>query len=150
MCWYQTPGRRPPLITGCLVITVTRGWVGAPNERAPFISHGAVVGFVDRCLSGTRNLAASNLTFGWVFLRPILAQHLARNYFSQFFFQVWNVIWKICAHSGRYRNLMAGILEVQTAEWLCNNTSAMITTIRLQWWLQPACWPYHVIISCLL
>ena len=39
---------------------MTRGWVGAPNERAPFRFHGAVVGFVDRCLSKTRILAASN------------------------------------------------------------------------------------------
>ena len=29
--------------------TVTRGWVGALNERAPFRFHGAVVGFVDVC-----------------------------------------------------------------------------------------------------
>ena len=57
---HQTPGRRPPRITGRLVNTVTRGWVGAPNERAPFRFHGAVVGFVDRYLSRTRNLAASN------------------------------------------------------------------------------------------
>ena len=35
-------------------------WVGAPNEHAPFRFHGTVVGFVDRCLSRTRNLAASN------------------------------------------------------------------------------------------
>ena len=55
---YQTPGRRPPRITGRTVNTVTRGWVGAPNERAPFRIHDAVVGFVDRCLSRTRNLAA--------------------------------------------------------------------------------------------
>ena len=34
-CFYQTPGRRPPRITGRFVNTVTRGWVGAPNERAP-------------------------------------------------------------------------------------------------------------------
>ena len=40
--------------------TLTRGWVGAPNERAPFRFHDAVIGFVDRCLSRTRNLAASN------------------------------------------------------------------------------------------
>ena len=60
MCCYKTPGRRPPPITGRFVDTVTRGWVGAPNERAPFRFHGAVVGFVDRCLSRTRNLAASN------------------------------------------------------------------------------------------
>ena len=52
MCLYQTPGRRPPRITGRVVNTVTRGWVEAPNERAPFRFHGAVVGFVDRCLSG--------------------------------------------------------------------------------------------------
>ena len=62
MCLYQTPGRRPPSITGRFVNTaMTRGWVGAPNERAPFRFHGAVVGFsVDRCLSRTRNPAASN------------------------------------------------------------------------------------------
>ena len=61
MCLYQTPGRRQPRITaGRFVNKVTRGWVGAPNERAPFRFHGAVVGFVDRYLSRTRNLAASN------------------------------------------------------------------------------------------
>ena len=60
MCLYQTPGQRPPRITGRFVNTVTRGGVGAPNESAPFRFHGAVVGFVDRCLSRTRNLAASN------------------------------------------------------------------------------------------
>ena len=61
MCLYQTPGRRPPRITaGRFVNKVTRGWVGAPNERAPFRFHGAVVDFVDRRLSRTRNLAASN------------------------------------------------------------------------------------------
>ena len=47
MCLYQTPGRRPPPITGRFVNTVTRGWVGARNERAPFRFHGAVVVFVD-------------------------------------------------------------------------------------------------------
>ena len=60
MCLCQTPGRRPPPITGRFVNTVTRGWVEAPNGRAPFRFHGGVVGFVDRCLSRTRNLAASN------------------------------------------------------------------------------------------
>ena len=63
MCLYQTPGRRPPPITGRFVNTVIRGWVGAPNERAPFRFHGAVVGFVGRCLSRTRNLAASSEHF---------------------------------------------------------------------------------------
>ena len=56
---FVSDGRRPPRITGRFVNTVTRGWVGAPNGRAPFRFHGAVVGFVDRCLSRTRNLAAS-------------------------------------------------------------------------------------------
>ena len=53
------PGRRPTRITGRFS-TVTRGWVKARNERAAFISNCAVVGSVDRCLSTTRNLAASN------------------------------------------------------------------------------------------
>ena len=74
MCLYQTPGRRRPPVTGRFVNTVTKGWVGAPNERAPLRFHGAVVGLVHRCLSRTRNLAASSKIFGWVFLRPILAQ----------------------------------------------------------------------------
>ena len=51
------------------------------NERPPFRFHGAVVGFVDRCLSRTRNLAAS-------FLTPILTQHLPRNCLFRFF-KVW-------------------------------------------------------------
>ena len=57
---YQTPGPRPPNVIGRRVNTVTRGCVGAPHERAPFRFHDAVVGFVDRRLSRTRNLAASN------------------------------------------------------------------------------------------
>ena len=61
---YQTPGRRLPRITGRVVNAMTRGWVGAPNERAPFRNHDADVGFVNRCLSRTRNLAVSNQTFG--------------------------------------------------------------------------------------
>ena len=84
MCLYQTPGRHPPPITGRFVNTVTRGWVGAPNGRAPFRFHVAVVGFVDRCLSRTRNLAASNniwLSVSQADLGPRLAQDL---FFSGF------------------------------------------------------------------
>ena len=51
---YQTPGQHPPRITHRIVNTVTRGWVGAPNERAPFRFHVAVVGFVDRCPTSAR------------------------------------------------------------------------------------------------
>ena len=36
---YQTPGRRPPRVTGRVMNTVTKGWVGAPNDRAPFRIH---------------------------------------------------------------------------------------------------------------
>ena len=60
---YQTPGWRPPRITGRVMNTVTRGWVGVPNERTPLF-HDAVVGFVDRCLSRTPNVAASSQAFG--------------------------------------------------------------------------------------
>ena len=54
------PAPATPPINGRFVSTVTRGWVGAPNRRAPFRFHDAVVGFVNRCLSRTQNLAASN------------------------------------------------------------------------------------------
>ena len=60
MFLYQTPDRRPPHITGSVVNTVARGWVGAPNERTWVRFHDAVVGVVDRYLSRTLNLAASN------------------------------------------------------------------------------------------
>ena len=69
MCLYQTPGQRPPPITGRFVNTVTRGWVGAHNGRAPFRFHGAVVGLVTRCLFRTRNLAASNKHLAELFLQ---------------------------------------------------------------------------------
>ena len=60
--FYNKPGQLPPHDTGHGVNTVTLRWVGAPNERTPFRIHDAVVGFVDRCLSRTRNLAALNTT----------------------------------------------------------------------------------------
>ena len=37
------PGRRPQRITGRVVNTVARRWVGAPNERTSFSIHDAVV-----------------------------------------------------------------------------------------------------------
>ena len=111
---YQTPGRRPPPITGCFVNTVTRGWVGAPNERAPFRFHSAVVGFVDRRLSRTRNLAASIKHLGeffsgrsWPKIGPGIPFFGVFEKFETFF-------WKICAHSERYRNLLSGIFEIPT------------------------------------
>ena len=50
----QTPGRRPPYITGVRVNSVTLGWVGAPNERAPLRVHDAIAVFAARCLTRTR------------------------------------------------------------------------------------------------
>ena len=63
MFFYQTPERLPPRIIDCVVNTETRGWVGVPTERAPFRFRDAVVGYVDRCMSGTWDLAASNRMF---------------------------------------------------------------------------------------
>ena len=114
MCLFQTPGRRPPPITGRFVNTVTRGWVGAPNGRAPCRFHGAVVGFVDRCLSRTWNLAASNIHLAeffsgrsWPKIGPGIIFFGVSEKFETFFS-------KICAHSERYRNLLAGIFEIPT------------------------------------
>ena len=56
-CLYQMLGRRSPRITVRFVKAVTRGWIGSPDERAPFRFHGAVVVFVDRCLSRRFELA---------------------------------------------------------------------------------------------
>ena len=47
------PGARH-IITGLRVSSVTLGWVGAPNERAPFKFHDAIAAFADRCLKRTR------------------------------------------------------------------------------------------------
>ena len=57
--FHQTPGQLPQHITVQCVNTVTLGWVGAADERAPFRLYDAVVCFVDRCLSRTRNLPSS-------------------------------------------------------------------------------------------
>ena len=54
MFFSQTPGRRPPYITGLRVNSVTLGWVGAPNERAPLRVHDAIAVFAARCLTRTR------------------------------------------------------------------------------------------------
>ena len=114
MCLHQTPVRCPPRITGRFVNTVTRGWVGAPDERAPFRFHGAVAGFVDRCLSRTRNLAASSKHLAEFFSgrsRPKIGPGF---FFSGVFEKFETFFSKISAHSERYRNLLAGIFEIPT------------------------------------
>ena len=112
MCLYQTPGRRPPPITGRFVNTVTRGWVGAPNERAPFRFHGAVVVFVHRCLSRSRNLAASSKHLVEFFSGRSWPKIGPGTFFVFVFFlkSLKLFFLKICAHSERYRNLMTGCL----------------------------------------
>ena len=114
ICLYQTPGRRPPPVTGRFVNTVTRGWVGAPNGRAPFRFRDAVVGFIDRCRSRTRNLAASNKHLAeflsgrsWRKIGPGIIFFGVFEKFETFFS-------KICAHSEWYRYLLAGIFEIVT------------------------------------
>ena len=90
MCLYQTPSRRPPPITGGFVNTVTRGWVKAPDEGAPFRFHGAVVGFVDRCLSMSVEDSESRrfeLTFGLSFSQADLGPTCAQELFFSCFFE---------------------------------------------------------------
>ena len=114
MCLYQTPGRRPQPITGRFANIVTRGWVGAPNGRAPFRFHGAVVGFVARCLSRTPNLTASNKHLAefisgrsWPKIGPGIILYGVFETFVK-------TISKICAHSERYRNILAVIFGTPT------------------------------------
>ena len=111
-CFFlKTPGRRPPHITGLRVNSVILRWVGAPNERAPFRFHGAVVGFVARCLSRTRNLAASNKHLAEFFSGRSWPKIGPGNTFFGVFEKFEIFFSKICAPSERYRNLLAGIFE---------------------------------------
>ena len=114
MCLYQTPGRRPPPITGRFVNTVTRGWVGAPNGRASFRFHGAVVGFISRCLSRTRNLAASNKHLAEFFSGRSWPKIGPGDIFFGVFEKFETLFAKICSHSERYRYRLAGIFEILT------------------------------------
>ena len=111
MFFYQTPGRHPPPVTGRFVNTVTRGWVGTPNERALFRFHGAVVCFVDACLSRTRNLAASNKHLAEFFSGRSWPKIGPGMFFFGVFEKFETVFPKICAHSGRYGD---HIFEIQT------------------------------------
>ena len=99
---YQTPDRRPPRITGRVVNTVTRRWVGTPNERTPFIfMPQSLVLSIDVCQDSESRRFELNiwLSFSQADLRPTSGQEI----FLRTFFQVWNVFFKICAHiaSGR-------------------------------------------------
>ena len=90
VCIRRLAGARH--VSPAVLWTLTRGSVGATNERPPFRFHDAVVGFVDPCLSRTRNLAASNkhLAEFCSGRSCCLAQHLPRNDFFSYFWKVWN------------------------------------------------------------
>ena len=115
MCWNQTPGRRPPPVTGRFMNTVvTRGWARAPDERPPFRFHGAVVDFVHRCLSRTRNLADSSKHLAEFFSGRSWPKISPRFFFFGVFEKFETFSFKICAHGERYRNRLAGIYEIPT------------------------------------
>ena len=130
MCLYQTPGRRPPPITGRFVNTVTRGWVGAPNERAPFRFHGAVVGFVHRCLSRTRNLAATSKHLAEFFSGRSWSRSAQDFFFFGVFEKFQTFFSKICAHSERYINLFADVFEI--LDFLWKHRVSIVTGIILR------------------
>ena len=75
--------------------------------------HGAVVGFVDRCLSRTRKLAASNKHLAeffsgrsWPNIGPLCFSGCLKSLI--YFFS------KTCAHSERYRKCLAGMFQILT------------------------------------
>ena len=80
MCLCQTPGRRPPRITGCLVKNVTREGGSEPQARAPLqISWRRC--WLCRSISVEDSKSRRfKLTFSRVFLRAISAQHPPRIY----------------------------------------------------------------------
>ena len=106
-------GRRPPRITGRGVNTATRGWVGAPNERAPFrFQYQSSFLSIDVC----RGLGISLLRikhFAKFFSGLSRPNIWRKNTYFRFFLKVGAFIVKNCAHSERYRNLMAGIFEIR-------------------------------------
>ena len=144
MCLYQTPGRRPPPITGRFVNTVTRGWVGAPNERTPFRFHGAVVGFVDRCLSRTRNLAASNKHLVAFFSGRSWPKIGAGTIFFGVLIFLKHFFLRLVLLSERYRNLLAGIFEIR---FFYGNIAFSLSPVLLRFFSEQARlappWPFR-------
>ena len=73
------------------------------------------------------------LTFRCVFLRPILAQHLVRNYFFHFFFQVY-IFFGGRFVLMRYINLLAGIFEIQVFFGDRKSSFFLATEIQALFW----------------
>ena len=113
MCLYQTPGQRPPRITGRFVNT------GHRVDRSPERARPVQISWGSRWFCRSMFVEDSQsrrfkLSFGLVFLRPILAQDLPRNYFFRFFLKVGNLKKRSCAHCERYRKRLASIFEIGT------------------------------------
>ena len=132
MYLYQTPGRRPPPITGRFVITVTTAW-SEPLTSAPrseFMAQSLV--FVDRCLSRTRNLAASNEHLAEFCSGRSWPKRSVHRSFSCFFFGVFEkfetFFSKICAHSDLYTNILKGIFEIRT--FFCQHRVSIVTGLH--------------------
>ena len=87
---------------------------GALYEYARFRYDDAIVVFVDRCLSRTRSLAASNQTYAF-FSQTDLAPPPAQDFFFCFFFSSMDFIFvKIRAHGERRRSITVGIFGIHT------------------------------------
>ena len=115
MFFHHTPGQLPPHDTGDGVKTVTLGWVGAPNERTQFRIQDAVVGFVNRCLSRIRNLAASNQNIGLSFFLADVGSTSAPDLFFPGFSKSSELLFFLNVLIGSVvLNIVEGILEIQT------------------------------------
>ena len=106
MCLYQTPGRGPPRITGHLVntavITVHVSWRIRCFCRSTSVED----------LESPR----FKLKFGGVFSGRPWLNICPGNILFVFF--LWTLVWNFClgdfcAHSERYKNIMAGIVKIQ-------------------------------------
>ena len=115
MCLCQTPGKRPPIITGRFVKTVTSGWDGAPNERGHFKFHGTFI----RRFCGSMSAVdwesrRFKIIFGCVFLRTIFAQDLPWRYFVLGFLKSLKLFFRVCVLIASGREILAGIFVIRS------------------------------------
>ena len=115
MCLYQTPGRRPPPITGRFVNTHGPKGGSEPLTSAPrsdFTAQSLVLS-IDDCPGLGISPLRANI---WLsFSQADLGSRSAQDFFFFRGFEKFETIFsKICAHSERYRNLLAGVFEIPT------------------------------------
>ena len=95
------------------VNTVTRGWVGAPNERAPFsFMAQSLVLSIAVCPGLGISPLRTNISLS--FSQADLGPRSAQDFFFGALEKFETFLSKICAHSERYRNILAGIIEILT------------------------------------